>query len=201
MERLKKYHTFAQKLFPLLMKKKFSPSLVGFIIALAAMLGSLWFYFSFLQKKNYYILDNPTAQTIQVRIDDVPYIVAPAQQVLVPLKKGTHRMITHHQRTVNFSVESPRGVLNPTESVYFIFGLPYGVEVNTDSVFAQNQHPYQRKIYYGDIRIDSAMYIDDFYYNLNEDFPKVTKKSENHKLRRKIFRKEDFQQYYFQKFE
>lgn len=58
------------------MKKKISPNLIGFIVAIVATVGSLWFYFSFLQKKNYYILDNPTTETIQVSIDDKPYIVA-----------------------------------------------------------------------------------------------------------------------------
>ncbi|AFL98224.1 hypothetical protein [Ornithobacterium rhinotracheale] len=183
------------------MKKKISPNLIGFIVAIVATVGSLWFYFSFLQKKNYYILDNPTTETIQVSIDDKPYIVAPEQQVLINLKKGAHRMITHNNQEINFSVKTPRGVLNPTKSAYFIFGLPYGVGVNVDSVFEQNVHKYQNKVYHGDIRIDSAAYIDDFYYNLNEKFPKVTKKSENHKLRRKIFRKDDFKQYYFQNFE
>ena len=70
--------------------KKISPNLIGFIIALLICVASLWIYFSFLQKKSYHLIDNPTKNALVVKIDNQSYTIAPGQQVEVNLNNGNH---------------------------------------------------------------------------------------------------------------
>lgn len=189
-------------------KKSFlSPNIIGFLIALGVSIISMWIYFTFIQKKSDHIIDNPTNNTLKVVIDNQNYTIAPNQQVIVHLKQGNHTLSATTDKDsvlINnqvFTVNKVRGIINPNKEKYFIFGLPYGPKVNVDSIFEGNILNYKGKEYHGDVKIDSSFYVEDFYYNLNEDFPKIAKKSENHTLRKKVFREDDFKQYYFENFE
>lgn len=187
--------------------KKISPSLLGFVIAMLIGIAAFVAYSTFLQKKSEYLIDNPGKESLVVNVDKEVYKIAPGQQISIDLSKGEHSISSKTERdSVIFSnqkikVTKPRGVLNPTLSPYFVFSLPYGVEVNVDSIFKDHSTVYQGKKYYGEISIDSIPYMENFYYNLNENFPGVTLKSANNTLRTKIFRKDDFKQYYFENHE
>ena len=181
--------------------KKLSPSLLGFIIALLISIASLWIYFSFIQKESYHLIDNPGEQNLFVNIDNQEYIVAPGQQITVNLDNGTHTISVRAENDTvilpesSFEVKKARGLINPTLSRYYIYGMPYGLDVNKDSIFENLKTTFENKTYLGDLQIDSAVYTEEFYYNMNEEFPGVTLKSENDTLRRKIFRENDFKQF------
>ena len=168
---------------------------------------SLVVYFEVIQKKSYYIVDNPTKATLNITIDQNEYVVSPGQQLQINLEQGKHSLAVSSPvdslnfPESNFEVNKPRGLINPTRSVYFIYGLPYGPMVDKDSIYTQLKAVYKGKTYVGDVKIDSTIYNEDFYYNLNEDFPSFTRKSENSSLRKKIFRIGDFKQFYFENYE
>lgn len=187
--------------------KKISPNLIGFLIALLICVISLWVYFSYIEKESYHVIDNPTDKNLKVTIDEQNYMLAPMQQIEINLTPGNHTVsaIAENDTTSfpgrNFEVKNARGLINPTLSRYYIYGLPYGPKVNKDSIFRNLKTTFQGKTYMGDLRIDSAVYTEDFYYNLNEEFPSLTLKSENETLRRKIFREIEFKQFYFRHYE
>lgn len=187
--------------------KKLSPSFIGFLIALLVTILSLVVYFEVILKKSYYLIDNPTKATLNVTIDQNKYVVSPGQELKINLEKGQHTLeVASEVDSLNFpastfEVKRVRGLINPTRSVYFIYGLPYGPMVDKDSIFGKLKTTYQGKTYLGDVKIDSTIYNEDFYYNLDEDFPAFTRKSENDTLRKKIFRVGDFKQFYFENYE
>jgi hypothetical protein len=54
----------------------------------------------------------------------------------------------------------------------------------------------QGKDYYGAPKHFNRLYTDDFYYNVDEDYDKVIKNIQDIESRTKIFRKDDFFNYY-----
>ena len=187
--------------------KKLSPNLLGFIIAVLICVVSLWIYFAFIQKKSYQLIDNPGENNLVVTVDERELLIGPKQQVEIELNPGIHTIKAQIENdsvildATPFKVIKKRGLINPTLSRYYIYGMPYGPNINKDSIFENLKTTFQGKTYLGDLQIDSAIYVDEFYYNLNEDFPKVTLKSENDTLRRKVFRENDFKQFYFKYYE
>ncbi len=183
---------------------KLSASFTGFIIAMSICLLSLWIYFYVIQKDALYVIDNPTDESMKIFLDKTEYSLAPNQSVNINMDKGQHTVWKENSSEHDtFNVKNVRGTINVTRSVYVIFALPYGSGQNTDSIFRSQKTVIDDKIYYGKIRLDSSIFIQDYYYGLNENFPGITLKSEYNsgKLRSKIFRKDDFKQFYFQKFE
>lgn len=187
--------------------RKISPNLIGFIIALLVCIASLWVYFQYIQKESFHLIDNPTEATLNIKIDDNEYVVAPMQQVEVHLELGKHQITATTDvdavqlLKTEFEVKNSRGLINPTLSRYYIFGMPYGPKVNKDSIFRNLKTMFKGKVYLGDLQIDSLVYTEDFYYNLNENYPKMTLKSENENLRKKVFREDEFKQFYFEHYE
>lgn len=100
-----------------------------------------------------------------------------------------------------FEVTRHSGTLNPTQAVYVTFYLPYGPKLNTDSIFRSQPQQFREKVYYGKMNVDSSSYIEHYYYGLKEKFPSITLKSENKSFRSKLFREDDFKQFYFENFE
>ncbi len=183
---------------------KLSSSFIGFIIAISICIISLWLYFFTIQKDASYVIDNPTEQVMQVFLDGKEYSIAPDQTVRIDLTQGKHQVSKDNAVNADtFNVRNVRGTVNVTRSTYVIFSLPYGSGQNTDSIFRSQQTKIDGKVYYGKIKLDSSLFIQDYYYGLKENFPGLTLKSDygTNKLRSKIFRKDDFKQFYFQKFE
>lgn len=187
--------------------KNISSNLIGFIIATLICVVSYWVYFDYIQKKDFQIIDNPTKETLNVTIDNKKYIVAPNQSLEIELASGKHTMLVTDNNgseilpSTQFSSHKERGLINPTLSRYYIYGMPYGPKVNKDSIFKNLKTTFKGKTYLGDLKIDSAIYSEDFYYNINENYPDLTLKSENETLRTKIFREGDFKQFYFENYE
>lgn len=187
--------------------KKLSPNLIGFLFALVASIVIMIVYFQFIEKERYFLMDNPTESTIYVTLDGKEYVVSPRQQIKLNLKRGEHSMeVISEVDSLNFPktdfvIHNVQGLLNPTRSVYFTFAMPYGPMVDKDSIFGELKVNFEGKTYYGDIQIDSSVYNENFYYNLDEHFPKITKRSQNKELRIKIFRVGDFKQFYFENYE
>lgn len=187
--------------------KKLSPSLIGFLFALVVSVLSMVLYFNYIEKERYYLIDNPTEATIYVNLDGEEYVISPRQHIRIKLNRGEHNLaVSSDVDSLNFPqtdflVRDVQGLINPTRSVYFTFAMPYGPMVDKDSIFGELHADYQGKTYYGDIQIDSSVYNESFYYNLDEKFPKITRKSDNKELRVKIFRVGDFKQFYFENYE
>lgn len=185
--------------------KKISPSILGLIISIIIGVLSMWIYFEFLQKKSYQLIDNPTSEALNVTIGNDKYTLAPNQFVEIEIDEGDYELTAEGKdytlENMPLKITGKRGIINPTKSPYFTLELPYSVARNSDSIFLNHKVVYENKTYQGKITIDSSLYIDNFYYNLNEQFPGLTLKSENESLRSKVFRKDDFKQYYFENFE
>ncbi|MDO5509572.1 MAG: hypothetical protein Q4F57_02640 [Weeksellaceae bacterium] len=188
------------------MKQK-NYSLIGFLIALACCVLAIWVYIQFINKNPEYLIDNQTNQVLEMQVNDNTYTVAPGQLVTTDRlsRQATVRWRTQGseqwQDEQNIAIEHKRGMFNPARKPYFIYALPYGPGHNIDSIFRSQKTVYNGKTYYGNLKIDSSFYITDYYYSLTESFPKVTKASENPEFRTKIFREDEFRQFYFQHFE
>lgn len=182
-------------------------SLIGFVIALFVTAMAIWIFIKFINKNPEYLIDNQQDQVIEMQVNNQTYTVAPGQavatenlpkQITVQWRpQGSEKWLDN--RTL--SIDYKRGLFNPGRETYFIYALPYGPGHNIDSIFRSKQITYKGKTYYGNLQIDSSFYITDFYYSLNEKFPKVTKASENQEFRTKIFRENEFRQFYFEHFE
>ncbi|MDO3388832.1 hypothetical protein QWI17_23495, partial [Gilvimarinus sp. SDUM040013] len=75
---------------------------------------------------------------------------------------------------------------------------------NKDSIFLSNNIAIDNKVYHGIIEKSSQLYIENFYYNIDQDYPKMFIKSggsEKATDLSKIFNKEDFKQFYFENYE
>ena len=185
------------------MKK--NPSLIGLAVVLA-LLGVIVLVYNFvLSKEDGYLIDNPSDQTINISIDNNDYTLAPQQHVRIDLNKGKHNVkYEFNGKKVDTLIEIKRasGLFNPTLTDYYIFTRPYGVRPNKDSIFTSRHIEIDNKAYLGIISKSENLYIEDFYYNLDQDYPKVFIKNNEKKTDlSKIFQKEDFKQFYFENYE
>lgn len=185
------------------MKK--NSSLIGFLLILA-ILGVIVLIYNFvLSKPDGYVIDNPSDNTINMRIDERDFTIAPQQFVRIDLPKGEHTLkFQYNGKQVDTVIEIRRsaGLINPTLSDYYVFTRPYGVRENKDSIFKSRNIAIDNKAYLGNIFKADKMYEEDFYYNLDQKYPKVfIKNSEKKTDLSKIFRKEDFKQFYFENYE
>lgn len=182
------------------MKK--NPALWGFIFALLGVIAAFAIYFLFLKKENFYLVDNPTGKTFYFRLNNGDEkIISGGQYVEVNLKKGLNsiKVYDHNRKLLYdsaFNVNKVRGLLNIAHEDYFVNNQYYGVIQNKDSLLLANGLHYEGKTYLGDIRKINRLYTEDFYYNLNEDYDPVVKNIQKVESRTKIFRKQDFFNYY-----
>lgn len=183
---------------------KNNPTLIGLALAILIVLFSVAFYFVFLNKKDFYLIDNPSDEIIELKINDVSYKLAPHQNVEVNLEKGEYRLIVLYngkETDTTFHVNSTRGLINPTKTDYYIFERPYGHRENIDSLYTSHETLIDDKIYLGRIDIKNDFYIEDFYYNLTQSYPKFFMKKYKDSDLKKIFTKQEFKQFYFRHYE
>lgn len=184
------------------MKK--NPNLLGLIITLGITALCYLFYLFFLEKKDSYLVSNPSADYLEIQIDQEKFKLAPNQVIPIPLKKGEHRLTFNWQGKqvdTTFNVTRANALINPTKADYYVFLRPYGPARNVDSLFLSQNITIDEKVYHGNIQHFNDLYIQDFYYNLDQDYPKVFVKKEGHIDVSKIFSKEDFKQFYFENYE
>lgn len=171
-----------------------------------AILGVIVLVYNFvLSKSDGYLIDNPSDQTITLKINENDYTIAPQQFVRIDLEKGKHTIKYDFKgKKVDTVIQIRRssGLINPIRQDYYVFTRPYGHRDNVDSIFASRNITIDNKVYLGLITKEEGLYIEDFYYNLDQNYPKIFLKSadKNTDLS-KIFNKEDFKQFYFENYQ
>ncbi len=170
--------------------------ITGLVIAIVVAVFSYVVALFMNQKELEFIIDNPTSEKISVQIDDKKYDIEARSFKTIELEKGEHVLNGKHKFTYNFI---HHGVLNPTRSTYYLYKRFYGSVAKKDSIF---QNASVLKIADKEYRFTDTIsdyFIQDFYYNLNENFPDWTNsKKDSLKIdsRTKIFRKKDFEAFY-----
>ncbi|WP_312825603.1 hypothetical protein [Epilithonimonas sp.] len=183
--------------------KNLSASVKGLIFSLLAMGFAFAIYFLFLAKPNYYLVDNPTPETYYFKINNGgENILSAGQYLKVDLNKGKNKIQVFDQNKKMiydsaFTVEKVRGLINITKKDYYINNQYYGYGLNKDSLMATKPGiEIDKKQYLGDVKKTNKLYIEDFYYNLDEEYDRVIKNVAKVESRTKIFRKQDFINYY-----
>lgn len=182
--------------------KKNAP-LIGFLISAFVMLIAFGIYFIFLAKKNEYLVDNPTTKTFYFKINNGDEkIITSGQYVEVDLNRGkqnTIKVFDDKKKLLYdsaFQVTQYRGLLNITSSDYYIHRQFYGYIPNKDSLLMASSFEIDGQRFPGHVIHHKKMYIEDFYYNLDEDYDKVIKNIDKIESRTKIYRKQDFLDFY-----
>jgi len=182
---------------------KNNPSLKGLLIALAVFVIAFGVYFYFLAKKNYYLVDNPTPNTYYYKINnDDEGIISAGQYVKVDLKQGKNSIKVFDQNKKMlydsaFEVNKVRGLLNIAHEDYYINRQFYGYNLKKDSLLlALDKTIIDGKPYFGGAKHFNKLYTEDFYYNVDEDYDKLIKNIDKVESRTKIFRKQDYLNYY-----
>ena len=183
------------------MKK--NPAVTGFVVALVTVAAAFGIYFLFLAKKNEYLVDNPTPKTYYFRINNgEQQIIAAGQYVKVALGQGKNDIKVYDATRKllydsAFQVNRLRGLLNITHSDYYINTQYYGYNLNKDSLLiALGTTQIDGKRYFGAPKHFNSLFTDRFYYNVDEDYDKVIKNVQKVESRTKIFRKQDYLNYY-----
>jgi hypothetical protein len=184
------------------MKK--NPTVFGLIITLGIVLVCYLIYALFLNKKDSYLIANPSDKSLEIKIDGQAFILAPNQTTNIDLTPGKHTLhFDWEGKTIDtlFDVNYHNGLINPTQAEFFIFTRPYGPGRNKDSLFTSQSMTIDEKVFFGNIQQSNDLYIQGFYYNLDQDYPKVFMKKGEHVDVSKIFSKDDFKQFYFENYE
>lgn len=183
------------------MKK--NPAVLGFVISLFAVIVAFGIYFLFLAKTNEYLVDNPTPNTYYFKINKgAEKVITAGQFVKVELAVGKNSISVFDDKKnlmfdSAFAVNKVRGLINITHSDYYINKQYYGYNINKDSLITHlGKTEIDGKLYLGDPKKFNKLYTDDFYYNVNEEYDKVIKNIDKIESRTKIFRKQDFLNYY-----
>lgn len=183
--------------------RNLSASTKGLIFSLLAMALAFAIYFLFLAKRNYYLVDNPTPETYYFKINKGEEKILSAGQFLkVELNKGKNSIVVFDQNKKllydsAFTVNKIRGLLNITSKDYYVNNQYYGYGLNKDSLFATKPGlEIDKKLYLGDVKKINKLYTEDFYYNLDEEYDPIIKNVAKIESRSKIFRKQDFINYY-----
>ncbi|MBW8360926.1 MAG: hypothetical protein K0M56_01925 [Kaistella sp.] len=182
---------------------KNNPALKGLLISVAAVLIAFGIYFFFLAKKNEFLVDNPTANTYYFKINNgAEKIISAGQYVKVDLQKGRNSVKVFDDKKSllydsSFTVNKVRGLLNIAHQDYYINTQYYGYDLKKDSLLlALDKTMIDGKLHLGAPKHFNRLYTDDFYYNVDEDYDKVVKNIQKTESRTKIFRKQDFLNYY-----
>ncbi len=183
------------------MKK--NPAVIGLIVSLLVAVFAFGIYFIFLAKKNYYLVDNPTAETYYYKINNGPEnIITTGQFNEITLNKGKNRVAVYdaNKKLIYdsaFEVNKIRGLLNITHSDYYTHRQYYGYNLKKDSLLqSMKLVNIDGKNYLGEPKKINQLYTEDFYFNIDEDYDKLIKNIDKVESRTKIFRKQDFLNYY-----
>lgn len=182
---------------------KNNPSLKGLIIAAVVFIGAFAVYNFFLAKKNYYLVDNPSPNTYYFKINNGSEgVISAGQFVKVDLQKGKNSIKVFDQNKKMlydsaFEVNKIRGLLNIAHKDYYINEQYYGYNLKKDSLLlALDKTMIDGKQYYGGAKRFNKLYTEDFYYNVDEEYDQMIKNIQKVESRTKIFRKQDYLNYY-----
>ncbi|MCU7613341.1 hypothetical protein N0B16_02730 [Chryseobacterium sp. GMJ5] len=182
---------------------KNNPSLKGLLIAVAFFVIAFGVYFFFLAKKNYYVVDNPTPNTYYYKINNASEgIITAGQFVHVDVNQGKNsiKVFDKNKKLLYdsaFEVKKLRGLLNIAHQDYYINRQYYGYNLKKDSLLLTlDKTMIDGKPYFGGAKHFNKLYTEDFYYNVDEDYDKLIKNIDKVESRSKIFRKQDYLNYY-----
>lgn len=182
---------------------KLSPSTKGLFFAVVSVVVAFGVYFLFLAKKNYYLVDNPTVNTYYFKINGGEERIIPSGQYFqVSLNKGKNNIQVFDSKKnllydSGFVVNKNRGLLNLAHQDYYINEQFYGYGLNKDSLIAaRGATEIDGKNYLNKPVRFNKLYTDDFYYNIDEKYDQIIKNIQKVESRSKIFRKQDFLNYY-----
>jgi len=182
---------------------KNNPSLKGLLVAVAVFIIAFGVYFFFLAKKNYYLVDNPTPNTYYYKINNGSEgIISAGQFVRVDLNQGKNsiKVFDRNKKLLYdsaFEVNKVRGLLNIAHQDYYINRQYYGYNLKKDSLLLTlDKTMIDGKPYLGGAKHFNKLYSEDFYYNVDEDYDKLIKNIDKVESRTKIFRKQDYLNYY-----
>lgn len=177
-----------------------SASIKGLIISLGFAILSMMIYFWFLKKDNYFVIDNPTSSKIQVNWNDESIILKPFETKKIKVNENKNHLTFINKKGEKLdtilNIKGLRGVINPTKTTYYIFTQLYGVVKNKDSIMLSQSTVINNKVYFGNIKKDSSILIQNFYFNLDEPYQKLIKNIDTLERRKKIFREKEFINYY-----
>lgn len=183
------------------MKK--NPALFGLVVALLTAVFAFGIYYLFLEKKDYYLVDNPTPNTYFFKINNgEEKIISSGQYLTVDLKKGKNSIKVFDEKKnlmfdSAFTVNKQRGLLNITHSDYYIHTQYYGYNLKKDSLLQSlGTTEIDGKQYLGEPTKFNKLYTENFYFSIDQDYDKVIKNIQKTEFRDKIFRKQDFLNYY-----
>ncbi|MDR1877261.1 MAG: hypothetical protein LBQ84_06520 [Flavobacteriaceae bacterium] len=184
-------------------------SLRGLLVAISLCVISVLIYKFFIEKNDEFLLDNPTEDTINVIFNGENYLLASGQTLKVSVHQGKNTISSVSGKDGKailkdtfFTLEKTnRGLINPTGSTYYTFRRYYGHIKNIDSLYKANKTIIGGKEYVGEIKEYKDLVLQDFYFNVNEDFPKVINKVDTMESRVKLFRKTQFLEFYQSTFE
>ena len=182
---------------------KLSTSTKGLIISLIGVISAFGIYFLFLAKRNYYVVDNPTNNTFYFNINNTgEKIISAGQTVKVDLNMGSNaiKVFDANKKELYdsaFQVNKVRGLLNVAHQDYYVNTQYYGYNINKDSLLLElKKTNIDGKLYLGNPKHFNKLFSDDFYYNVDEDYDQLIKNIQKTETRSKIFRKQDFLNYY-----
>ncbi|PQL95828.1 hypothetical protein [Apibacter adventoris] len=183
-------------------------SLIGLLIALLICAFSVLWYKFFLENKDEFLLDNPTSEKITVVLNGKKYILGSGQTLSVSIKKGKNTIssiaengtILLQDTTINIQ-NFTRGLINPARANYYTFRRYYGHIKNLDSLYKAHKTYIGGKLYVGEIKKYNTVLIQDFYLNINQKYPKIINKTDSIGSRVKLFRENQFLDFYQKSFE
>jgi hypothetical protein len=180
-----------------------NPSTKGLLFSVFAVAAAFGIYFLFLAKKNYYLVDNPTVNTYYFKINDgEEQIISAGQQFQIQLNKGKNsvEVLDGQKKPLydsTFIVNKNRGLLNIAHQDYYVNEQFYGYGLNKDSLInTRGSTEIDNKNYLNKPTHFNKLYTDDFYYNVDENYDKIVKNIQKVESRTKIFRKQDYLNYY-----
>lgn len=183
------------------MKNK--PALSGFLISLLVAVGAFAVYGLFLSKKNDYLVDNPTPETFYFKINNGEQkIISSGQYLKIDLNQGRNTIAVYNSKKEKlydsvFNVTKSRGLLNLAQKDYYVNTQYYGYQLNKDSLLMKlGATDIDGKAYLGAPKKVNKLYYEDFYFNIDEEYDAVVKNIQKVESRTKIFRKQDFINYY-----
>lgn len=182
---------------------KISASTKGLIISLLVSGIAFGIYFLFLAKKNEFLVDNPTTNTYYFKINNGDEkTITPGQYFSVDLSKGknTIKVFDDQKKLLYdsaFTVKKVRGLLNIAHQDYFVHTQYYGYNIKKDSLLLTlGNTKIDGELYLGAPQKFNGLYTDQFYYNIDEKYDPMIKNVQKVESRSKIFRKQDFLNYY-----
>lgn len=157
--------------------------------------------------KDRYLIDNPTNSNIKVYIDNKEYNIGAKKYLRVKLIRGKHRISSEKDgikilENENFIIpnqtEAQDALINPTKSQYIIYPLLYSKDSNIKREFkAYDLEGNEVLSYYGKPVLTDNLFIFDLFGKGNID--KEVKEYSSSVIQNKIFRKEDFFEFYNKK--